>query len=200
MIRFQAPLLLASQSPRRKQLLQMLGWDFRVQPSDITEIVPENFPPPEVVMSLARQKVEDLIDQFPESLILAADTIVVLDEVILGKPKDPEEAFQMLKMLSGRSNTVFTGICLAQGISKRMVTAVEQSEVFFYPMSDIEIRRYVASGSPMDKAGAYGIQDDWGALFIERIEGDYYNVMGLPLHLLYKTLKLNFADLWQMDE
>ncbi|HCR49778.1 MAG TPA: septum formation protein Maf, partial [Bacteroidetes bacterium] len=143
---------------------------------------------------------EDLIDQFPESLILAADTIVVLDEVILGKPKDPEEAFQMLKMLSGRSNTVFTGICLAQGISKRMVTAVEQSEVFFYPMSDIEIRRYVASGSPMDKAGAYGIQDDWGALFIERIEGDYYNVMGLPLHLLYKTLKLNFADLWQMDE
>lgn len=199
MIHFHVPLVLASQSPRRKHLLSMLGWTFSVCPCEKEEVIPPNVSPAQVVMALATQKALFVAQKQPEALVLAADTVVVLDDVILGKPRDDNHAIEMLNTLSGRSNTVYTGICLANHTSGRIVTQVERSDVFFYPMSEQEIRRYVASGAPLDKAGAYGIQDDWGALFIERIEGDYYNVMGLPLHLLYKTLTQSFADLWQLD-
>lgn len=199
MIHFHVPLVLASQSPRRKHLLSMLGWTFSVCPCEEEEVIPQNVSPTQVVMALAAQKAQSVAQKQPEALVLAADTIVVLDDVILGKPHDDNHAIEMLNALSGRSNTVYTGICLAHPASARMVTKVERTEVFFHPMNQQEIWRYVASGAPLDKAGAYGIQDDWGALFIERIEGDYYNVMGLPLHLLYKTLTQNFVDLCQMD-
>jgi septum formation protein len=196
MISLKCPIVLASKSPRRTHLLQMLGWEFSVQVSEAEEIVPENVAPEYVVQSLALQKAEvvaNLVES--DSLIIAADTVVVLENDILGKPTSEEDAFLMLSRLRGQTHTVFTGIALIHPASKRQLTRYEATEVTFGIMSDAEIRQYIASGSPMDKAGSYGIQDDQGALFIKGIQGDYYNVVGLPLHLLYNTIKEQFKDL-----
>ena len=130
------------------------------------------------------------------ALVLGADTVVVLDGDVLGKPASREEAAAMLRRLSNATHRVFTGISLRHPTSGAAATAHEVTAVRFAPLSDAEIERYVATGSPLDKAGAYGIQDDHGALFVERIEGDYYNVVGLPLRLLYETLSRHFPGLF----
>lgn len=195
MLRFKVPFVLASQSPRRRQLLEMLKISFTVQVSELEEVVNPALSPAEVVADLALQKAEAVAQRYPDALVLAADTIVVLDGQILGKPRDPAEASQMLHALNGRSNLVFTGLALVHQATGRRVTAVEQSEVYFAEMTTAEIEAYVASGLPLDKAGAYGIQDDWGALFISGIQGDFYTVVGLPVHRLYATLKHAFSDL-----
>ena len=131
----------------------------------------------------------------PEALTLGADTVVLLNGEVLGKPRSEAEARSMLGRLSGATHTVCTGLALLHPSSGRSVTGNEATQVTFAELSDEEIAGYVATGSPMDKAGAYGIQDDYGALFVSSIDGDYHNVVGLPLHRLYRMLTQHFADL-----
>ena len=194
-MRLHVPLVLASGSPRRKRLLEQLGLTFTVHPNPAEEVVPAGLPPAEIVETLAREKAEPIARLHPEALTLGADTIVVLDGDVLGKPRDAAEARAMLRRLSGRTHTVFTGLALVHPPTGRSVAAHEATDVTFAPMTDAEIAAYVATGSPLDKAGAYGIQDDTGALFIPRIHGDFFTVMGLPLHRLYRLLRDEFTDL-----
>lgn len=193
MLRLRVPLVLASRSPRRSHLLEALDLAFEIHPSDTDETIPEGASPDEAVRLLAQQKAESVAPHHPEALTLGADTIVVLGGDVLGKPADPTDAATMLGRLSGRSHTVYTGLALVH--AGHTVTAHEATEVTFASLTDGEIDAYVRTGSPLDKAGAYGIQDDLGALFVEHIQGDYYNVVGLPLHRLYRTLRTHFADL-----
>lgn len=192
---FSVPFVLASSSPRRRQLLERLGIEFVVEPSDIDELVPEEAAPDEIVRRLARDKAATVAHMRPDSLVLAADTIVVLNGTILGKPVDADDARRMLRSLSGVTHTVYTGIALSHHASGRSIAASEATHVTFAHLTEGEIHSYVAGGSPMDKAGGYGIQDDQGALYVERIDGDYYSVVGLPLHRLYQVLKSDFGDL-----
>ncbi len=195
MFTLSVPLVLASRSPRRSELLRRLDIPFSVVPSSFEEIWPESEIPGEAVEALARQKAESVGLQFPDALTLGADTVVVFEDDVLGKPRTEIEASEMLSRLSGMIHTVYTGLALVHPSSGRVVTGHEVTRVTFSSLSMEEISRYVASGSPMDKAGAYGIQDDYGALFVSRIDGDYYNVVGLPLHRLYRMLTTQFANL-----
>lgn len=186
-------IVLASQSPRRKKLLQQLNLDFRVEPSSADEFYSGNENPSEIVQKLALRKAIDISRSKKEALVIGADTLVIYENTILGKPNTAEEARKMLSNLSGNCHSVFTGVALVktdvQGNILQKKTFVEKTKVYFGNLSRDEIDNYVNSGSPMDKAGSYGIQDDWGAIFVKRIEGDYYNVVGLPLHALYQHLK-----------
>jgi septum formation protein len=174
------PLVLASASPRRKVLLAELGLTFTVEPSDVDEKkdVPED--PVEHARILAERKARDVLARHERGLILAADTIVVLDGRIYGKPASENEAVRMLTELAGREHTVMTGVCAANAESGTVATALVQTQVRFHALSMDEIRRYVATGEPMDKAGAYAIQGR-GALLVAGITGDYTNVVGLPI-------------------
>ena len=159
---------------------------FTVCPAAGPEKMPEHASPEDAVKALASQKAEEVASRCdPDALIIAADTIVVCDGRILGKPRDEEDAFRMLRLLSGRTHEVYTGLCLKDKDS--CVTEAERTAVRFRTLSDGEIRRYIETGEPMDKAGAYGIQGK-AALFVEAIEGDYYNVVGLPLCRLGRML------------
>lgn len=186
-------IILASRSPRRKKLLEQLNITFRVEPSSCKEHFDENEQPSQIVQDLALQKAADVADGKKNALIIGADTIVVYNDRILGKPGSANEAKRMLKSLCGTSHTVLTGVGLVktdkEGNISDQETFFERTQVYFGKLTDSEINNYVASGSPMDKAGSYGIQDDWGALFVEKIEGDYNNVVGLPLYSLYHHLK-----------
>jgi len=188
-------LILASQSPRRRDLLDQLELTFTVRVSPAEEVIPEGEPPDVVAQRIATQKAVPVAAQHPTALTLAADTIVVHDTDILGKPTSKRHAFEMLRRLRNTTHDVYTGVSLIHPASDREVTCYERTRVIFGAMDSAEIDAYVASGSPMDKAGGYGIQDRMGPLYIERIEGDYYNVMGLPLRRLYTTLKSDFSDL-----
>ena len=185
-------MILASQSPRRKELLSLITSDFEIIPANGEENLPENIAPENAVLLLAEQKAEEIFKQRKNEVIVAADTVVAIDGKILGKPKDKDDAFNMLKMLSGRIHTVFTGVCVIFADGKRSIFA-ERTEVEFYALTDAEIRAYIATGEPMDKAGAYGIQDN-GALNVRKINGDYYNVMGLPVGRLSRVLKGKIGD------
>lgn len=186
-------LILASKSPRRKKLFTQIGLQCRTFDSDIEEKIPEHLPPQEIVESLASQKAEASALHFEEALIVAADTIVVLGGEILGKPADREQAKEMLSRLSGRTHRVYTGVCLIKTGRKGEITGRmefhEETKVTFAPLTEREISFYVQGDSPLDKAGAYGIQDDFGSVFVSRIEGDYYNVVGFPLHRFYNHMK-----------
>ncbi|MCS7081979.1 MAG: Maf family protein [Bacteroidetes bacterium] len=195
LIEIARPIVLASGSPRRRRLLEQAGLAFEILPSDIPESLPEGTPPERFVEALAEAKAKAVAPQRPQAFIIAADTIVVLDGAILTKPRDEAEACAMLRRLSGRKHLVYTGFCLLDAPSGRRVLGHETTRVTFSPLTEAEIRAYVATGSPLDKAGAYGIQDDLGALFIRRIEGDYYNVVGFPLSRFYRALKAHFPDL-----
>ncbi len=182
-------MILASQSPRRYELLKLISEDFSVIPATGEEILPEGLSPAEAVQYLARHKAEEiraLYSGAPKEPIIAADTVVSIDGKILGKPKDAFDAADMLGMLSGRTHSVFTGVCVIDG--ERESVFAEETKVEFYELSAEEIRAYIATGEPMDKAGAYGIQDK-GALIVKRIDGDYYNVMGLPVGRLSRVLR-----------
>jgi len=188
------PFVLASASPRRSHLLKATGFTFETIPSDLDEISLSGETPSAMVERLASEKALAISRQQPDGLVLGADTCVVLDGEVLGKPGTTEEAQSMLARLSGRKHVVHTGIALAHRSSNRLSSLVETTTVEFANLSTKEIEFYVASGSPMDKAGAYGIQDD-GAFFVRRIVGDFYTVMGLPLHKLYALLRSDFSDL-----
>lgn len=179
-------LILASQSPRRRELLAMLGIPFEVMTAGIEEAMDPALGPAENVARVCAAKAKAVGEAHPGRLILAADTIVVVEGRILGKPHSPQEAKAMLRTLSGRSHTVMTGFCLWQDGTADV--HVEQTHLRFKPLSEAEIDAYIATGSPMDKAGAYGIQDQ-ASIFVEALEGDYYNVMGLPLCALAKRLR-----------
>ena len=178
--------VLASQSPRRRELLSMLGLRFEIMTADIDETMDLSIGVEDAVAQVCRRKAEAVGAKCPGKLIVAADTIVVVDGKVLGKPHSEDEAFSMLKSLSGRSHTVMTAFCLYRDGAVK--THVEKTDLRFKPLSDAEIRGYIATGSPMDKAGAYGIQDG-AAVFVESLQGDYYNVVGLPLCALVRCLR-----------
>lgn len=194
-MKLQTDLVLASQSPRRRRLLEKLGVTFSVVPSSVDEHIPADADPAKLVQSLSLQKARDVASSHPSALTLAGDTVVVYNHQILGQPVDADEAADMLGRLSGRSHTVCSGIALVHPDSEREYTTFEATEVTMSSLRPEEIGAYVESGLPMDKAGAYGIQDAYGALFVTGIQGDYYNVMGLPLHRLYVSLRNHFGDL-----
>lgn len=188
------PVILASKSPRRKKLLEQIGLEFSIEPSNIDEtFIPKNLSPLDYVDLLAQAKAKFVSNNHNETaIIIGADTIVVLDNIILNKPINKSNAFEMLKKLSGRTHVVYTGICLMVSSRNKIFTNVEKSLVTFRDLSNDEIVAYIESGSPMDKAGSYGIQDDFGAVFVKHIEGCYYNIVGFPLQLFYTMLrKLN---------
>jgi septum formation protein len=177
--------VLASQSPRRRDLLRLIGIAHEVRPADIDETpLPDESPVPHAER-LAREKAARVAGQLPDALVVAADTIVVLDGGILGKPSSREEAVETLTLLSGRTHAVHSAIAVAW--RGHLVSAVETVEVTFRPLTRSQIERYAETGEPMDKAGAYGIQG-FGATLVERIHGDYFAVMGLPLGLLVRLL------------
>lgn len=179
--------ILASGSPRRRELLEMLGVpDLTIRPAKGPERATPGAGPEQTVRELALHKAQEVAQTCaPEDIIIAADTIVYLDGAILGKPRDHDDAVRMLTALSGREHIVYTGVAVLRGGELRQ--AAERTAVRFRPLTSGEIERYIATGEPMDKAGAYGIQGG-AALFCEKLEGDYYNVMGLPVCRLYETL------------
>ena len=182
-------LIQASASPRRRELLRMLGLDFEILVSNAEESkgeLPDS--PGEQVMELAARKAGEIASLHPDALVIAADTIVVAEKQILGKPGDEEDARRMLSFLSGRWHEVYTGVALVKAAEKKRLVDYERTRVKFRPLSREEIDRYIRSGEPMDKAGAYGIQG-LGAVLVERIEGCYFNVVGLPLTKLTLMLK-----------
>ncbi|MFR4351487.1 MAG: Maf family protein [Roseburia sp.] len=203
-------IILASASPRRKELLEQIGLTFAVCPAKGEEIVRAT-EPSEVVRELASQKAQEIasmVKSYGEShaqwmtpqdiMVIGADTIVACAGKILGKPKDEADAFRMLSLLSGNTHAVYTGVCLVfLGDSGRagQITFHERTNVQMRPMDEDEIRRYIATGEPMDKAGAYGIQGKC-AIFIDKIDGDYNNVVGLPVAAIYRELKKLGIDLY----
>lgn len=182
-------LILASSSPRRRELLRQIGLTFEVIPPDIDETQHKNEEPLRYVQRLAEEKALAVANNHAQGLVLGSDTIVVLENTILGKPATEEEAVQTLHTLSNNTHTVYTGFSIVNAANGEAVTDYGQANVTFRALDEDEIRAYVATGSPMDKAGAYGIQEDLGAVFIERIEGDYYTVVGLPLMKVYLALR-----------
>lgn len=180
-----AELVLASGSPRRKELLETAGLEFAVIVADVEEIIPENAAPQEVVKSLALQKAQAVAKYNPDKTVIGADTVVVCNGKILGKPKNEEDAFNMLRALSGRRHSVCTGVALIN--ADKTINFCETTEVEFHPLTDEEIRAYIKTGEPMDKAGAYGIQGK-GCVLVKKIDGDYFNVVGLPVSRVYREL------------
>lgn len=180
-------MILASQSPRRRELLAFIEPDFRVIPATGEENISEGATPKQTVLALSRQKAEEIAALHKGEVIIAADTVVAIDGKILGKPHSVAEAFEMLSTLSGRVHSVFTGVCVIfpDGGSESFA---EETKVEFYPLTDAEIADYIATGDPMDKAGAYGIQEK-GAANVKGIVGDFYNVMGLPVGRLARVLR-----------
>lgn len=182
-------LILASASPRRKELLEQIGFDFTIIPSGIEETITSDIPE-EIVKELSFSKAMDVVKNSGIELVnkvcVGADTIVCIDNKILGKPSDKEDAERMLNLLQGRKHDVYTGVTLIT--SEKSVSFFEKTEVLMYPMSKEEIHSYVETGEPMDKAGSYGIQGKC-AIYIKGIQGDYNNVVGLPIARLYQELK-----------
>ncbi len=184
----QPKIILASQSPRRRELLSRMGiTHFDVLPAQGGEHIDHSLPAGLLVEALARQKAAEIAACAPpDAVIIAADTVVALDNEILGKPHTAQEAAEMLQKLSGRQHTVYTGVAVRQNDTE--LVEREAAQVHFRPLSPQEIRAYIATGEPMDKAGAYGVQG-YGCLFVEGIVGDYYNVMGLPVCRLGRMLR-----------
>ena len=183
------PLILASRSPRRDLLLRQVGFTPLVESCDIPEEVDRCYSPAENAKVIAQRKAECVAMRHSFALVLGADTIVAIDGEMLGKPADKEDAMRMLRKLSGQTHVVCTGFAIIDRPSNRSVVDVETTRVTFRDLPEEEIAGYVAGGSPLDKAGAYGIQDDYGAVFVTRIEGCYYNVVGLPLSKVYGAMK-----------
>ncbi len=179
-------LILASGSPRRKELINLITGDFEIVIPDVDESFDIGITALDAVLYLSGLKAYEVFRQNPDAAVIGADTVVEQDGVILGKPLDKADALRMLGLLSGKSHRVHTGVTVLHPGGRRQFTA--STIVTFSPMSDDEIDGYVATGEPMDKAGAYGIQG-LGGVYIPRIEGDYYNVMGLPINSLYYLLK-----------
>ncbi|MCH8947616.1 MAG: septum formation inhibitor Maf [Acidobacteria bacterium] len=184
-------LILASGSPRRRELLRNAGFTFEVIPPEVAEDNPGNEAPAKLVERLALDKAEAVAGRFHRQdnvVVLGADTVVVVDSTLLGKPASPAEARQMLQRLSGRTHEVITGVALVEPETARRTVAHETTRVFFRPLEPREMEDYVATGEPLDKAGAYAIQGG-ASRFVTRVEGCYFNVMGLPVALVDRLLR-----------
>ncbi len=178
-------IILASKSPRRKELLSFITTDFTVKSADVDETLPQGITPDKAVEYLSRIKAEPLKNE--SDIVIGADTVVALDGKILGKPRDEADAFATLRMLSGREHSVFTGVSVIKG--EKIETFSVQTKVKMFELTDKEIEEYIATAEPFDKAGSYGIQGK-GSLLVEKIDGDYFNVVGLPISRLNRVLKL----------
>jgi nucleoside triphosphate pyrophosphatase len=182
-------LILASRSPRRAEILSSVGWPFEVIVAGVDETPHEGEAPTHYVRRLSLSKATAVAARLEEGLVLGADTTVVIDNHILGQPLDEDDARRMLKLLAGRWHEVLTAVALIRaGLKSDPAVAVETTRVRFAAVSDAEIDWYVSSGEPLDKAGAYGIQEK-AALFVDEIQGDYFNVMGLPIRLVYELAR-----------
>lgn len=181
-------IILASQSPRRRELLGQMGFtDFIVRPAQGEEVIDPDLSPDKLVEELSRQKCAEVATlSQSDDLVIAADTVVAIDGTVLGKPRSVQDAYAMLARLSGRHHTVYTGVTVAR--NGETLTAHEATKVHFRPLTKEEIEAYVSTGEPMDKAGSYGIQG-YGSMLVEGISGDYFNVVGLPVCLLGRMLK-----------
>jgi len=189
MIKTNQKIYLASKSPRRRKLLKQLGINFKAFTVNSIEDFLDGEHPVQCVKRLALEKMEIAKQRVDNSIIITADTIVVLGKKVIGKPTSKNDAIKILSMLGGKVHTVYTGFCVLNQKTNKIVVEYEKTEVEFRPLNKDEIADYVKGGSPMDKAGAYGIQDDFGAVFVKRINGCYYNVVGLPLTKLYSVLR-----------
>ncbi|MCM1333874.1 MAG: Maf family protein [Bacteroides sp.] len=179
-------LILASRSPRRRELLTLITDQFTVRPAEGDEIADPSLSPARFVTELSAAKAREISADAPDDVVIGADTVVAFGKEILGKPRDTADAIRMLTLLSGKTHSVFTGVTVIKNGEAH--SFAEETRVTFFPLTDEEIGRYAESGEPLDKAGAYGIQGA-GALLVRGIEGDYYNVMGLPVGRLYRLLK-----------
>jgi len=182
------PIILASASPRRAEILQKLGLSFAIQPSSIDENISTGLPPAEYAVELAKRKAQAVAAKISNGIVIGADTIVVVEKKILGKPVSTAEAGAMLRSLSGKTHRVFTGFAIFDRPSNRAAAGVEMTEVTFRNLEEAEIAAYIRSGGALDKAGAYGIQD-MSAVFCERLNGCFYNVVGFPLTKFYLVLR-----------
>jgi septum formation protein len=189
MIKTDLPVYLASKSPRRRKLLKQMGVKFKSFSVELNENIADGEHPVACVKRLASEKMVVARSKVKSGIVITADTIVVLDKKVIGKPRNEKEAEKFLSLLSGKTHTVYTGICVVNTKSNKRILEYEKTRVEFRKIEKEEIRDYVAGGSPMDKAGAYGIQDDFGAVFVKKINGCYYNVVGLPLTKLYNSLR-----------
>lgn len=181
-------IILASNSPRRKELLTLGKIEYKVIPSEIEEILNDNLPINKRIEDIAYQKVKNIKDRGFNEIILGADTVVVINNIILGKPHSKEDAYQMIKMLSGNIHKVITGVCIYNPYKDDYMIFNEETLVTFYELTDHEIEEYIQNPSIYDKAGAYAIQED-AALFVKEIKGDYYNIMGLPIAKVVRKLR-----------
>lgn len=188
MISTKLPIYLASKSPRRKKLLKQLNLKFKTVDIHFHEKIYNGEDPVYIVKRLSIEKLNQALLMIKRGIIITADTIVVIDNHILGKPKNKIDARRILRKLSGRTHIVYTGYSIYNSENNKMITDFEKTLVTFRNLTDSEIEEYISTGNPMDKAGAYGIQDDFGAVFIEKINGCYYNVVGLPLAKVYHSL------------
>ena len=181
------PLVLASQSPRRKELLSILGIPFTVVPSSIDEIPARGETPEQFVVRVAREKGMEIASRVSQSVVLSADTVVAVDREILGKPADEQDAFRMLRKLSGRDHWVYTAISVLNQVKHQTLEGIDRTRVWFSTLTDEQILDYIRRENVLDKAGAYAIQG-YAGVFIPKIEGNYFNVMGLPLPLVHEFL------------
>ncbi|MEG0854939.1 MAG: Maf family protein [Terrisporobacter sp.] len=181
-------MILASKSPRRREILENTKVKFSIQDSQIDEVMIENEPPKETVMRLAYEKALKVANDNKDALVIGADTIVVIDDTILGKPKDEAEAYNMIKLLSGKTHNVITGFALINLSLDKKVIDYELSTVTFKELSEESIKDYIKTNESLDKAGAYGIQG-YGSLLVKEIQGDYFNIVGLPISKISTALK-----------
>lgn len=179
-------IILASKSPRRQELLKLMGIDFRIVLKEVDESYPEGLEPAEIALYISEKKAKAFDELVNDEIVITADTIVVIDGKILGKPEDEQDALEILSALSGNMHEVITAVSLLK--DGQIHSFYEVSEVFFKPITEDQIRYYIMNGNPMDKAGAYGIQEWIGLIAIEKINGSYTNVVGLPTHRLYQEL------------
>jgi septum formation protein len=181
-------IILASSSPRRQEMLRNLGLDFTIHPSGADESVDDGLKPAAIVELLAERKAADVASYYKEGLVIGSDTIVVLEGKVLGKPKDEQDAFTMLSSLQGTSHSVFSGLAIIDAGTGKRKTGYVETKVTMREVTSEEIRQYIATQEPMDKAGAYAIQG-LGSIFVEGIVGDYFSVVGLPVRLMADYLK-----------
>ncbi len=191
MVNMKEKIILASASPRRRELMCFITKDFEIITAHVDETIEKGTKPEDAVKILAFKKAQAVSEKYKGRVVIGADTIVVCDNKILGKPENEDSAFQMLRMLSGRTHYVLTGVCITD--SEKAECFYVKSDVTFFDLNDEEIKKYIESGEPMDKAGAYAIQGK-GSLFVEKINGDYFNIVGLPVSILNKKLE-SFAQI-----
>ena len=178
-------IILASKSPRRRELLKYITDDFKIETCDADESLNDGISPYDAVLYLSRIKAQPIAKMHKNDIVIGADTVVAIDGKILGKPLDTTDAAHMLKLLSGKTHSVFTGVTIIQG--EKADSFYCETKVKFFDLTDKEIEKYIKTGEPLDKAGAYGIQG-FGSLLVEKIDGDYFNVVGLPVSLLNRHL------------